>query len=351
MSELLVIEKSVLVGIADAIRATTKKVDAIPVTSLASEVAGLAESGSITELIDRSIVEVEIAEGIEEIKDYVFYGCGSLERVVMPSSLMRVGAYAFAGCVNCLEYDFSRCTSLDVDDTSFEGLNANAKIYVPGSLYKSLIKAEKWYRYIDQIVAVGEIPEGWEDSQGLEFTYTDGIYTLTGLGTCEDVIVTVPATYNDGVNGEAQVMSVIKFTGMEAIREIRFGTPVNVQNYAFSGSNLVKVENIKIVGDRAFDSSTSLRYVRFAQAPNYITSIYMWSFTVTSSDHPGIVYDFRDCTRTASLSHKYAFATPGQSYIVVPDDLYSQWITATNWTYYSSFIIRASDAVAQGIVK
>lgn len=299
-------------------------------------------------LIARNVTEIEIPNEVGEIGDYAFYGCGSLERVVMPTDLENIGEHAFSGCSACLEYDFTKCQGIPYfDETAFEGMNENAKIYVSGEQYNSWIRTARWYPYKDRIEAVGDVSAELGENEGLTYTYNGTGYTLTGLGSCEDVVVIVPATYNDGVNGEAAVVSVSNFSGKDKIKEIVFKSTVDVEQYAFSNSPLVRVENIRIVNGSAFSQAKSLRYARFAEG----AILKAFAFDITGEPPVGTIYDFRDCVTVANLQRRDGINDYGDTHIVVPDALYDEWIEATNWTYYVADIIRLSDAIAQGIVE
>lgn len=344
MSELLAIDVRSLEGIGDIVRELKGNGDKVPVARLAQEVR-LA----IGALIDRSIAEIEISDRVEEIGGYAFYGCGGLARVVMPSALVNIGEQAFAGCGACMEYDFTKCRGIpNFDATAFEGMNEGTKIYVAAEMYNSWVRTARWYSYKDRIVAVGDqIPE-LEESEGLAYTYNGSGYTLTGIGSCTDVIVVVPATYDDGVNGEAAVTKVTTFTGRKDIKEIIFKSAVDLEQYAFTDSTLVRVENIRIISGSAFSNSYSLRYARFAEG----AVLKAFAFNMSSSSQTvGTIYDFRDCVNVATLQRSDGINGYGDTHVVVPDNLYDEWIVATNWTYYTSRIIRLSDAIAQGIVK
>lgn len=54
-------------------------------------------------LNNERLTDCVISEDISTISDHLFYGCGSIESVVLPSNLTVVGNYAFARCQN-LEY-------------------------------------------------------------------------------------------------------------------------------------------------------------------------------------------------------------------------------------------------------
>lgn len=61
-----------------------------------------------------------------------------------------------------------------------------------------------------------------------------------------------------------------------------------------------------------------------------------------------IKYDFSQATAVPTLSNTSAFRFINQlCKIVVPDNLYDQWIAATNWSTYADYIYKASEVVSE----
>jgi hypothetical protein len=55
-------------------------------------------------------------------------------------------------------------------------------------------------------------------------------------------------------------------------------------------------------------------------------------------------YDFSALEAVPTLSTTNAFANiPSDCKIIVPDALYDEWIAATNWSTYASYIIKKSE--------
>ena len=75
----------------------------------------------------------------------MFDSCTSLQSVKMPN-VSTVYASQFQYCNSCLLYDFRKCTSVPslASTGAFNGINANAHIVVPDSLYSSWIAASNW---------------------------------------------------------------------------------------------------------------------------------------------------------------------------------------------------------------
>ena len=62
----------------------------------------------------------------------------------------------------------------------------------------------------------------------------------------------------------------------------------------------------------------------------------------TSSCYAAVLYDFRSST-TVPTGTVTLNVSRADCKIVVPDSLYSSWVSASNWSSYSSKIISASD--------
>ena len=55
-------------------------------------------------------------------------------------------------------------------------------------------------------------------------------------------------------------------------------------------------------------------------------------------------YDFSQFTAIPTLANINAFNNiNAQCKIVVPDELYDEWIAATNWATYANYIYKASE--------
>lgn len=72
-----------------------------------------------------------------------------------------------------------------------------------------------------------------------------------------------------------------------------------------------------------------------------ITNIYARTF---SGNYNVKRYDFSSYTRVPAMANANAFNNiASDCKIVVPDELYDEWIAATNWSNYASYIIKASE--------
>lgn len=64
------------------------------------EGSGGGGSAELSSLIEGSITDLSIPEGVTKIKWYNFYNCYDLENIVLPKTLTEIGSYAFKGCIS-----------------------------------------------------------------------------------------------------------------------------------------------------------------------------------------------------------------------------------------------------------
>lgn len=137
-----------------------------------------------------------------------------------------------------------------------------------------------------------------------------------------------------------------------------------IQEYLFSGckfkmDTLELPSTIKSIGDKSFYASTFNRLV----IPDTTTTIGKYAFSYSKGKYIKIgkevvsfgnlafatcqieTYDFSDYESVPTLSSHLIF-NPSNDFsdkIVVPDLLYDEWISATNWSYLYNRIIKKSD--------
>ena len=83
--------------------------------------------------------------------------------------------------------------------------------------------------------------------------------------------------------------------------------------------------SVENVGGQCFQSCSSLLSVTYlGQAPNINSSQYSSCNAITK-------YDFRYCTTIPTLSNVSYLGHATNCQIIIPDALYDEWTTATNW--------------------
>ena len=397
-------EESSIAAIAEKIRSHTGGDKKYTVAEMADGVDEAAEAAAddkeaVTRaLIDRSITEIVIPEGVDEVGNFAFCGCNLVRYIDIPDGLTSIGSQSFngvggtygadgkgpdgeviipdsvnvlgtnafvwsgvrkfvisknvnfinestfGGCSKCVLYDFSRHESVPTlkDVNAFNQMpNYNkAKIYVPPELYEEWVVATNWATYADYIVP--------KASEGLAIAYGNGWgmdaeqYTVMGRGSCTDAFVVVPEKYDDGIHGELEVkdMAYEAFINDNVLTAIYI--PKTITEIGTNPiSNCPNLKKIYMTGVTAlasihFNYLTALEYVKFGSG---LTLIGGGTFSGCAA---GAVYDFTACESVPTLDSYGAGQEFGTEPVIkVPASLYEEWKAATNWTLYEDYIVAA----------
>lgn len=116
----------------------------------------------------------------------------------------------------------------------------------------------------------------------------------------------------------------------------------SIGNYVFQDNNslssIVLPNSMNIIATQQFTNCFSLSSIVI---PPSVTVIDAGAF---SQCYGMAFYDFSNHTAVPTLQSPSAFQNnPSDCKIIIPDNLYDEWMTATNWSTYSSNIIKKSD--------
>lgn len=228
------------------------------------------------------------------IRDYAFYQSSNLREVNM-SRATGIGAHAFNGCSALQTVDLSSATSI-----SANAFNACSALQTVD---------------FSSVTSIG------------------GTAFMSAFVT--DAEVSFPAL--------TQMTGFNTFNGAK-IKSISFPNITSIGNSAFYGCRQLKSiicpKTLTTLGNQAFRNCIALESIVFGgNLPS--TGIYSGTFAGCTAC---ILYDFSNCTAIPPLINTDAFTgINANAQIVVPDDLYNDWIAATNWSTYASYIIKKSD--------
>lgn len=240
---------------------------------------------------------VSLPKGVNISNFSVFNNCISLRCLTIPNGNLKVGNNMLASCLSL------RVCCIPKSVTSFEN---------------SVLQ----YSSISSLC----IPNG---------VTSLGSYTFQGCNTVQKVVI--PQLVSALTNNVFQACISLREVDMRGI---------SLGNYAFQNCSSLGVvnfaEGFTTIGSYAFQNCQLIQSIRF---PKSISSIGAGAFANLSRC---LLFDFSLCEKIPVITGSNAFqSVPSQCKIVVPDALYNEWIAATNWSTYASYIVKASEYVEQ----
>lgn len=190
-----------------------------------------------------------------------------------------------------------------------------------------------------------------EDVMGIERNVFNGCYSLTNIIIPESVQSIGKNVFYDC---RSLLSIILSINGVTSIDDYAFQGCSSLTNiiipegitYFYTGlfqgcyslRNIILPESAKDFYPTIFNSCYSLTSIIMPKSIKYIASqVFFQCYSI-------IKYDFSQATAVPTLSDANAFLSINKiCKIVVPDNLYDQWIAATNWSTYVDYIYKASE--------
>lgn len=131
------------------------------------------------------------------------------------------------------------------------------------------------------------------------------------------------------------------FRGCSYLIDFNLGDITTIPSNCFHNCSNLKTINLgnrlEGIGTEAFRYCTLLLKVKFPKTLSYISGRSFYGCTSAK------LYDFSECENIPTLGSNSFYDIPSNCQIVVPDDLYEDWITTTNWSDLAEHIVKASE--------
>lgn len=304
------------------------------------------------------LTAIEIGNNVPYISKYAFYACRKLSFITIPKGLF-IDQYAFyvsgiyyvsipKSMTTIKDNAFNTCTSLVYISIpqSVRGIDNNAFSHC-SSLYSVFLP--------EKVTAIEE--QTFSNCESL--TSITISKSLTKIGTsafeyCKSLLsISIPATTNSyglyifRYSGLCDIPSLNNLNISELFKECNNLTKVNIpegtitigQSVFRNCTNISSVfipEGVTTIKGYAFEKCYRLIHVEF---PSTIATIESQAFSGCDGKK---MFDFRKSTSVPTISYYMDFKVNGLK-IVVPDSLYDEWISATNWVSVASHIVKASE--------
>lgn len=304
------------------------------------------------------LTAIEIGKNVPNISKYAFYACRKLSFITIPKGLF-IGGYAFFG--SDIYYVSIPKSMTTIANNAFSSCKSLVYVSIPKSVrtidFGAFSSCSNLYSVFlpEKVTAI--IEQTFSNCASL--TSITISKSLTQIGTsafefCKSLLsISIPATTKSYGTG------IFQYSGLCDIPPIN---TFNISELFLGCENLTKInipEGTTAIGSSVFDTCTSISSVfipegvttikRYAfrncyrlihvEFPSTITTIESQAF---SDGYAKRVFDFRKSTSVPTISYYMDFKVDGLK-VVVPDSLYDEWISATNWVSVASNIVKASE--------
>ena len=243
----------------------------------------------------RSLEYISLPKGTVEIGKTAFKDT-SLRRIKIPELATKIASDAFQGCSPKMkELVFPEDAYNDENKFTVSGITSLEKVKFPKSMtnYESVISGTSIEEF--------DIPEGVTNIDGIAYNCKD----LKRLGVPKSVTEITRSTFYDTYSLETvDLPDTVTYLGTQAF-------------YYSKITHITLPASLERLSDMAFYNCADC-----------------------------VFYDFSKCRQIPVLENTNVFGSLNYAArMVVPDELYDEWITATNWSTYADKINKASGEV------
>lgn len=268
-----------------------------------------------------SLHSIEIPDGVTSLGGNAFYGCTSLSSVIISDTVTSIGSYVFQECRSLSTIVIPDGVT-NIDGGVFRDCTLLSSVKIPSELTSTSIGDYSFMNcYCLSSIKI---------SKGVTHIGNNAFSSCRTLSSVE-----IP----DGVTS----IGNSAFSSCTLLSSIKIPNGVtSIGSNAFSAVFMlysVEIpEGVTSLGGNAFGSCVSLSYVKF---PDSLATL---EYGLLQNCRSLSIVDFSSVTDVPTLSATSAFPPKSPDYkIVVPDDLYDSWVAATNWSFFASKIVKASE--------
>ena len=289
------------------------------------------------------IDEVNIGDGVTSIGDYAFWNCYSLALATISNSVTNIGQYAFSNCYSLTSITIpSSVTSIGSSIFSF--CYSLASVTIPHSIIQININAFQNCYSLVSITIPNSVTtinnNAFESCQSLVSITIPNSVTSIGqlvLSYCNSLAsITIPNSIT--------FINTSSFLYCVSLASITISnSTTTISDSAFQNcQSLISItipDSITNINSNIFQNCYSLASITF------LGSIARINYSTFNNCYGLKTFDFRRNTEVPILGAVNAFQnTPTTKEIIVPDELYDDWIAASNWS-------SSTNKIKESIVK
>ena len=240
-----------------------------------------------------NLTSIALPDNITSIDSSAFCGCYNLTSITIPNSVTSIGGSAFYNCYNLTSITIPNSVT-NIGNSAFYNCYNLTSITIPNS-----------------VTSIGN------------FAFYN-CYNLTSI-TIPNSVISI---------GNSAFYSCHSLTSITIPNSV---TSINTDNIFYNCQNLTSIiipNSVTSIEKYAFYNCQNLTSIII---PNSVTNIGNSAFF---GCYNICFYDFASHTTVPTLSATNAFSSiPTGCEIRVPMALYDEWIAATNWSTYKSYIV------------
>ena len=210
----------------------------------------------------KTIEKLEIPSSVVAIKDYAFAGNKNIKEVVLNKELETIGWYAFRFADNISQIISYPSIPPAAGVLAFDGVNKDIPVIVPASSLDAYKQSSEWSKFTNFL--------GLQTETSDRFTIDGVIYSTTGMepNTCavigsnkKNIVIPSRVKFNN-INYSVKEIADNAFenSGLESI-EFEGGTLTKIGKRAFANSEIFKITipyGTETIGDEAFAECSGL---------------------------------------------------------------------------------------------
>ena len=287
---------------------------------------------------------------LPKIENNSFSSCRKIESVKLPSTITSIDSSAFSSCYNLKTVDLSDCVNLtSIAGSAFLNNYKLETIILPDSLTNigNYSFSGCYNLYVKNYGNANYMPSYSTPYFALKSCTNTHITSCSIHSDCK--IISSNAFQNCFYLETVSLPEGLLQIGYGAFRSCRElqsitfpNTLKKIDNYAFpscrSLTELVIPASVESIGGQCFQNCSGLLSVTYqGQTSDISNSQYSGCNAVTK-------YDFRNCTTIPTLSNVSYLGHATGCQIIIPDALYNEWTTATNWVSLTNVVwVKASE--------
>lgn len=328
--------------------------------TISSIVVGSTQENKLTSFLKGTLKDITAEDFGDSttIQSYAFYYNDFIESIEIPTSIQFIESNAFGGSpkIKKIYYlgsinDYVRIRFSDISSNPLRITGVN--LFLNGDKETPITSVTISKDINDYAFSGATCIESVVIDEGVSII---GMYAFSSCKSLTDL------TINNGIEtigsyafrlctgltslvipDSVQNIHTYCFFGCENIESITLSNSLTlIPTYAFHNCKklgmIVFPDSIATISGNAFELCSSMTEVIFG---NGISSLQGACFNGCNNV---LKYDFSKATKVPTLQSTYAFNKINSNCkIYVPDSLYDEWVTSTNWVTYSSYIVKSSE--------